>query len=97
MKLYNGKTLPRHSVGNRPGRVEPRALKRRPKPYDLLNKKNGPNWRPAFMADRAARGMWMTCTKANRLAAQWKSRCRSSWNSGTRGVTIKRCLLLIAV
>jgi hypothetical protein len=28
----------RHSVGNRPGRVEPRALKRRPKPYDLLNK-----------------------------------------------------------
>lgn len=28
----------RHSVGNRPDRVEPRALKRRPKPYDLLNK-----------------------------------------------------------
>jgi hypothetical protein len=30
--------IARHSVGNRPGRVEPRALKRRPKPYDLLNK-----------------------------------------------------------
>jgi Transposase DDE domain len=28
----------RHSVGNRPDRVEPRALKRRPKPYDLLTK-----------------------------------------------------------
>ncbi len=28
----------RHDVGNRPDRVEPRALKRRPKPYDLLNK-----------------------------------------------------------
>lgn len=28
----------RHGVGNRPDRVEPRALKRRPKPYDLLNK-----------------------------------------------------------
>jgi len=27
-----------HSVGNRPDRVEPRALKRRPKPYDLLTK-----------------------------------------------------------
>jgi hypothetical protein len=26
----------RHAVGNRPGRIEPRALKRRPKPYDLL-------------------------------------------------------------
>ncbi len=24
----------RHSVGNRPGRLEPRCLKRRPKPYD---------------------------------------------------------------
>jgi Transposase DDE domain len=30
--------IARHSVGNRPGRVEPRALKRRPKPYDLLTK-----------------------------------------------------------
>jgi hypothetical protein len=28
----------RHSVGNRPDRVEPRALKRRPKPYALLTK-----------------------------------------------------------
>jgi len=27
-----------HAVGNRPDRVEPRALKRRPKPYDLLTK-----------------------------------------------------------
>ncbi len=27
-----------HIVGNRPGRVEPRAVKRRPKPHDLLNK-----------------------------------------------------------
>jgi hypothetical protein len=27
-----------HSVGNRPGRLEPRCLKRRPKPYDLLIK-----------------------------------------------------------
>ncbi len=27
-----------HTVGNRPGRVEPRAVKRRPKPHDLLNK-----------------------------------------------------------
>jgi len=25
-----------HTVGNRPGRVEPRAVKRRPKPHDLL-------------------------------------------------------------
>jgi hypothetical protein len=30
--------IARHSVGNRPGRVEPLALKRRPKPYDLLTK-----------------------------------------------------------
>ena len=27
-----------HIVGNRPGRVEPRAVKRRPKPHDLLTK-----------------------------------------------------------
>lgn len=26
------------SVGNRPGRLEPRAIKRRPKPYSLLTK-----------------------------------------------------------
>jgi hypothetical protein len=32
------RAIARHSVGNRPGRVEPRALKRRPKPYDLLTK-----------------------------------------------------------
>ena len=25
-----------HTIGNRPGRVEPRAVKRRPKPHDLL-------------------------------------------------------------
>lgn len=30
--------IARHRVGNRPGRLEPRALKRRPKPYDLLTK-----------------------------------------------------------
>lgn len=30
--------IARHAVGNRPGRIEPRALKRRPKPYDLLTK-----------------------------------------------------------
>ncbi len=29
--------IAQHTVGDRPGRVEPRALKRRPKPYDLLN------------------------------------------------------------
>jgi len=29
--------LARHEVGNRPGRVEPRRLKRRPKPHKLLN------------------------------------------------------------
>jgi len=27
-----------HIVGNRPGRVEPRAVKRRPKPHALLTK-----------------------------------------------------------
>ena len=27
-----------HTVGNRPGRVEPRAVKRRPKPHRLLTK-----------------------------------------------------------
>ena len=30
--------IARHRVGDRPNRVEPRALKRRAKPYDLLNK-----------------------------------------------------------
>jgi hypothetical protein len=29
------------SVGNRPGRIEPRAIKRRPKPYPLLTKARG--------------------------------------------------------
>lgn len=28
--------LPDHPVGHRPGRIEPRAVKRRPKPHDLL-------------------------------------------------------------
>ena len=32
------KHLPAHQVGNRPDRVEPRALKRRPKPHKLLTK-----------------------------------------------------------
>jgi hypothetical protein len=32
------KHLPTHKVGNRPNRVEPRALKRRPKPHKLLTK-----------------------------------------------------------
>ena len=31
-------SLPAHVVGNRPGRIEPRAIKRRPKPHDLLTK-----------------------------------------------------------
>jgi len=30
--------LAQHIVGNRPGRIEPRAIKRRPKPHDLLTK-----------------------------------------------------------
>ena len=30
--------LPGHLIGHRPGRVEPRAVKRRPKPHDLLTK-----------------------------------------------------------
>jgi hypothetical protein len=30
--------IAQHSVGNRPGRIEPRAIKRRPKPYPLLTK-----------------------------------------------------------
>ena len=30
--------LAEHEVGNRPNRVEPRAIKRRPKPHDLLKK-----------------------------------------------------------
>jgi len=31
-------SLRAHVVGNRPGRVEPRAIKRRPKPHKLLTK-----------------------------------------------------------
>ena len=31
-------SLAEHVVGNRPGRLEPRAIKRRPKPHDLLTK-----------------------------------------------------------
>jgi hypothetical protein len=30
--------LPRNKVGHRPNRVEPRAIKRRPKPHKLLTK-----------------------------------------------------------
>jgi len=30
--------IARHDVGNRPDRIEPRAVKRRPKPYSLLTK-----------------------------------------------------------
>ena len=30
--------IARHRVGDRPGRIEPRAVKRRPKPHHLLNK-----------------------------------------------------------
>lgn len=32
------RAVAQHTVGDRPGRLEPRALKRRPKPYDLLTK-----------------------------------------------------------
>ncbi len=31
-------SLAEHVVGNRPGRHEPRAIKRRPKPHDLMTK-----------------------------------------------------------
>jgi hypothetical protein len=30
--------IAKRTVGNRPGRMEPRAVKRRPKPYKLLMK-----------------------------------------------------------
>jgi hypothetical protein len=30
--------MSKHRIGNRPGRTEPRAVKRRPKPHALLNK-----------------------------------------------------------
>ncbi len=42
--------LPSHLVGHRPGRVEPRAVKRRPKPHDLLTKP-----RPEARAELPAR------------------------------------------
>jgi len=31
-------SIARHQVGNRPNRLEPRRVKRRPKAYDLLTK-----------------------------------------------------------
>jgi hypothetical protein len=30
--------LPQHKIGHRPNRIEPRAIKRRPKPHKLLTK-----------------------------------------------------------
>jgi hypothetical protein len=35
-------SLAKHVIGKRPGRVEPRAVKRRPKPHDLLTKPRAP-------------------------------------------------------
>ena len=32
------KNIVKNKIGNRPGRVEPRAVKRRPKPYDMLTR-----------------------------------------------------------
>ncbi len=40
-----------HIVGNRPGRVEPRAVKRRPKPHDLLTKP-GDQARPELLTEK---------------------------------------------
>ncbi len=34
-------SLAEHVVGTRPGRLEPRAIKRRPKPHDLMTKPRG--------------------------------------------------------
>lgn len=42
----------RHRVGHRPNRVEPRAVKRRPKPHDLLTKPRG-EARAALLAGKA--------------------------------------------
>ena len=42
-----------HTVGDRPGRVEPRAVKRRPKPHDLLTKPRG-EARAELLARRAS-------------------------------------------
>jgi hypothetical protein len=38
--MYDGllKKIVENKIGNRPGRVEPRAVKKRPKPFDTLNK-----------------------------------------------------------
>lgn len=33
--------IAKRTVGNRPGRIEPREVKRRPKPYKLLMKPRG--------------------------------------------------------
>ena len=38
LRRANHKHLLKHRVGHRPNRVEPRAIKRRPKPHKLLNK-----------------------------------------------------------
>lgn len=38
LRRANQKHLPNHRVRNRPNRVEPRAIKRRPKPHKLLTK-----------------------------------------------------------
>ena len=38
LRRANHKHLPKHRVRNRPNRVEPRAIKRRPKPHKLLTK-----------------------------------------------------------
>jgi len=45
--------LTEHVVGNRPGRVEPRAIKRRPKPHDLLTKPRD-QARAELMGDKPA-------------------------------------------
>jgi hypothetical protein len=45
--------LARHEVGHRPNRIEPRAVKRRPKPHDLLMKPRA-EARAALLAGHAA-------------------------------------------
>ena len=37
-------SMAKHIVGNRPGRLEPRAIKRRAKPHDLLTKPRAQAW-----------------------------------------------------
>jgi hypothetical protein len=39
LRRVNYKHLPKHRVGHRPNRVEPRAIKRRPKPHKLLTQR----------------------------------------------------------